>query len=78
MGGSLYPLLDEGEGKMEYKVILVAAPGHMGTDFEKGSERLAELVNEAFQQGWKPQGGIAVGEAQVTRERFILQAVVKG
>ena len=63
---------------MEYKITVVVAPGHMGTDFEKGSERLAELVNDALRQGWKPQGGIAVGEAQVTRERFILQAMVKG
>jgi hypothetical protein len=63
---------------MEYRVIVVSGSGLTGTNFERGAERLAELVNEALRQGWKPQGGVAVGESQMTREPFMLQAVVRG
>jgi hypothetical protein len=63
---------------MEYKVIVVDAANLAGTNFEKAAERLATLVNEAVTTGWKPQGGLAVGESQVTREPFLLQAMVKG
>jgi hypothetical protein len=63
---------------MEYKVIVVGAAGLAGTNFERAAERLGALVNEAVVQGWKPQGGVAVGESQMTREPYLLQAVVKG
>ena len=63
---------------MEYKVIVVEAAGLAGTSFEKAASRLSELVNEAARLGWKPQGGVAVGESQMTREPFLLQAIVKG
>jgi hypothetical protein len=62
---------------MEYKVIVVPCSGMMGTDFEKAAERLSELVGEGLRQGWKLQGGVAVGSSQLTKEPFLLQALVR-
>jgi len=63
---------------MEYKVILVSAIKTFGTDFDKAAQELAEKVNEQIQWGWLPQGGLAVGETQSTKEPYIMQAMVKG
>ena len=63
---------------MEYKVILVSAIKTFGTDFDKAAQELAEKVNDQIQWGWLPQGGLAVGETQSTKEPYIMQAMVKG
>lgn len=62
---------------MEYKAIVVACAGLMGTDFEKAAEKLSEQVGEALRQGWKVQGGVAAGSSQLTKEPYLLQALVR-
>lgn len=63
---------------MEYKVLVVRGAGVTGTHFEKAAEELSDRVNEAIKEGWRPQGGLCVGESQVTREPYLMQAVVRG
>jgi|WetSurMetagenome_2_1015567.scaffolds.fasta_scaffold501920_1 hypothetical protein len=61
---------------MEYKVIHLSAVTLTGTNFEKASEKLATLVNEAIKEGWKPQGGVTVG-LTLLKEPFLLQAMTR-
>ena len=63
---------------MDYKVLVVSGSGLMGTNYQKATDHLAQLVNEAMREGWKPQGGIAVGDTQMTKEPYLMQAMVKG
>ena len=60
-----------------YKIITVSAVHAITTNFEKAAAELSELVNTEIQQGWKPQGGVAVGKTQSTREPYLFQAMIK-
>ena len=62
---------------MEYQVVIVSAIKGFGTNFDKAAEELAEKVNEQAQWGWRPQGGLAVGETQSMKEPYLMQAMVK-
>jgi hypothetical protein len=62
---------------MTYKIIGITAVRGLGTNFAEASAELAELVNEAISQGWKPQGGVSIGITQSTHAPFMFQAVVR-
>jgi hypothetical protein len=62
---------------MEYKVLTVRSSGFTGTNFEQAAEELGRLVNEHLSLGWQPQGGLAVGETQTTKEPYLFQALIK-
>jgi hypothetical protein len=62
---------------MTYTIITVNAVQGMTTHFDRASEELSKLVNDAIAQGWKPQGGVAVGVTQQTHQPFMFQALVR-
>jgi hypothetical protein len=62
---------------MSYSIITVSAISGISTNFERAAERLSDLVNELIGQGWKPMGGVAVGQTQNTHEPFLFQAIVR-
>jgi len=63
---------------MSYTIITVTVKAaHFTTDFEKASGELSKLVTDVISQGWKPQGGVAVGLTQSTHQPFMFQAMVK-
>lgn len=63
---------------MEYKVVVVRTAAWSGTNFEKGAEELAAKVTLLLGEGWRVQGGVAVGETQTTKEPYLMQALVRG
>jgi hypothetical protein len=62
---------------MRYTIIGISAIEGLATQFERASEKLSKLVDDAMSQGWKPTGGVAVGQTQNTREPFLFQAMVR-
>lgn len=62
---------------MKYKILVQKAGSLIQTDFERAAEDLAEKVNAALQDGWEPQGGIAVGRTTAAEVVYLLQAVVQ-
>jgi hypothetical protein len=63
---------------MEYKVLVVECSDVTGTHFQKAADKLAERVNEAIREGWRPQGGLCTGDSQVTYEPCLMRATVRG
>lgn len=62
---------------MRYQILTISAVSGFGTDFDKAAFELAEHVNQAILDGWKPLGGVAVGETQSTKEPFLFQAMTQ-
>jgi hypothetical protein len=62
---------------MQYKILNASAVAFVGTDFDSATEHLADQVNRAIAEGWKPLGGIAVGGTQSTHEPFLFQAMFR-
>lgn len=62
---------------MEYKLLVAPAGGAFRTNFDKAADRLADLVNQHVREGWTPQGGVAVGGTQSTKEPYLMQAIVR-
>jgi len=62
---------------VRYKVLIQKAGTVVKTDFESAAEKLARKVNEAIRDGWKPQGGVAVGKSAATEVPHLMQAMVK-
>ena len=63
---------------MDYEILIVEAAGPMGTHFEKAAAELAEKVTAAMREGWRPKGGVACAVSQMTREPYLMQAMVRG
>ncbi len=63
---------------MDYEILIVEAAGPTGTHFEKAAAELAEKVTEAMREGWRPKGGVACAVSQMTREPYLMQAMVRG
>ncbi|MGA9750878.1 MAG: DUF1737 domain-containing protein [Acidobacteriota bacterium] len=63
---------------MDYEILMVEAAGPTGTHFEKAAAELAEKVTAAMREGWRPKGGVAVGQSQMTRAPYLFQAMVRG
>jgi len=61
---------------MRYKILSVGAVSGLGTNFDKAGVDLSTLVDQAIQEGWKPLGGVAVGNTQSTQEPFLFQAMI--
>jgi len=59
---------------MRYQILSVSAVSGIGTDFEKAAIALSELVNRAIVEGWKPLGGVAVGDTQSIKP-YLFQAM---
>jgi len=62
---------------VQYKILFTNAVAFIGTDFGSAAEHLADQVNQALAEGWRPQGGVAVGDTQNTKAPFLFQAMVK-
>jgi len=62
---------------MPYKIITVNAVDFIGTDFEKAAQQLSDLVTKEMTEGWKPAGGVAIGETRSTHEPYLFQAMIK-
>jgi hypothetical protein len=62
---------------VKYQVITVKAMQGLQTDFEWATQELSRVVNEAIQEGWEPQGGIAVGRTRVAEAPYLFQAAIK-
>jgi hypothetical protein len=62
---------------MEYTILVQKAGGMFSTDFDKAAQELAVTVNEAILEGWKPQGGLAIGQTVGTETPYLLQAMVR-
>lgn len=62
---------------MRYKILIQKAGTAVRTDFERAAEELARKVNEAIRDGWKPQGGVAVGKTTAVEIPHLMQAMVK-
>ncbi len=61
---------------MKYQVLTVSAVYGFGTDFKQAAKDLSEHVNRALLEGWKPLGGVAVGDTQSTKEPYLFQAMI--
>lgn len=62
---------------MSYKILVVNAVSGFGTDFQDAADRLAKRVNEDIASGWRPLGGVAVGETTMsTKEPHLFQAML--
>lgn len=61
---------------MRYQILTISAVYGMSTEFEKAAAGLSELVNRAMQDGWKPLGGVAVGDTQSIKEPYLFQAMI--
>jgi Domain of unknown function (DUF1737) len=62
---------------MSYTIYTVSAVRGLATNFQLAAQELAEVVSEAMSKGWKPAGGVAVGQTQNTHEPFLFQAMVR-
>jgi hypothetical protein len=62
---------------MQYQILSVNSVRPPGTDFKVADEQLADLVNKEIERGWRPLGGVAIGETQSTNAPFLFQAMTK-
>jgi hypothetical protein len=62
---------------VEYQVITAKAMRGLQTDFEWAAQELSRMVNEAIQEGWEPQGGMAVGRTRVAEAPYLFQAMIR-
>jgi hypothetical protein len=63
---------------MEYQIVMRSAAKALGTDFEAAARELEQLVAELIRQGWKPLGGVAVGNTQSVHNPYLFQAMTRG
>ena len=61
---------------MRYQILMVNAVTGIGTDFFTAANKLSEMVTKAMSDGWRPIGGVAVGETQSLKEPHLFQAIV--
>ena len=62
---------------MSYTIFTVSAVHGLATDFPRAAQELSELVSDAMSKGWKPAGGVAIGQTQNTHEPFLFQAMLR-
>jgi len=63
---------------MEYKIVVVkAAAGFFGTNFEAAAEKLAAEVGQQIALGWEPQGGVSLGQTWNVKTPYLFQAMTR-
>jgi len=62
---------------MKYRILVQKAGSFFETDFERAAEEMSNQVNEALREGWKVQGGLAVGRTKAAEISYLMQAMVK-
>jgi hypothetical protein len=62
---------------MSYTIFTVSAVHGLATDYPRAAQELSELISDAMSKGWKPAGGVAIGQTQNTKEPFLFQAMIR-
>ncbi|MCP1373488.1 DUF1737 domain-containing protein [Dyella lutea] len=62
---------------MQHQILRVNATKFLGTDVEQATRDLAEQINRAMREGWRPQGGVAVEGFKGGSHHYLFQAMVK-
>jgi len=60
---------------MQSQILTVNSVSGFSTDFRAAASQLSDLVNQAILEGWRPLGGVAVGETQSLKEPYLFQAI---
>lgn len=62
---------------MRYRVVMAQANERITTDLPKAAEALSRDVEQAANDGWRPQGGLVVTVTPSSRAVFLLQALIR-